>query len=119
MVNKILFWSGFGLAVRFWQLGIEMRPFFSQPWAYPIYGCIGASFGYYLQGVDNNQMRYLKETRDRLLEKRRRRAEREGAPNIGTEYQKNQEGLFASPKVMVEKGEHIPDGTVERTQAAA
>ena len=28
-------------------------------------------------------MRYLRETRDRLLEKRRRRAEREGALNSG------------------------------------
>ncbi|RMY52911.1 hypothetical protein D0864_14186, partial [Hortaea werneckii] len=113
MVNKILFWSGFGLAVRFWQLGIEMRPFFSQPWAYPIYGCIGASFGYWMQGVEHIQMRYLRETRDRLLEKRRRRAEREqgNIGNIGSEFQKEQEGLFASPKVLVERGEHLPNGT--------
>ena len=109
--------------MRFWQLGIEMRPFFTQPWAYPIYGTIGASFGYYLQGVDNSQMRYLRETRDRLLEKRRRRAEREDgslpiAGNIGTEYQREQEGLFASPKVVVERGEHTHEGMVERTQAA-
>merc|ERR1712130_768914 len=84
MVNKILFWSGFGLAVRFWQLGIEMRPF----------------FGYWMQGVEHNQMRYLRETRDRLLEKRKRRAEREqgNIGNIGSELQKEQEGLFASPK---------------------
>ncbi|KAF2764699.1 hypothetical protein EJ03DRAFT_331602 [Teratosphaeria nubilosa] len=119
MVNKILFWSGFGLAVRFWQLGIEMRPFLSNPIAYPIYGTIGAAFGYYIQGVENNQMRYLRETRDRLLEKRRRRAEREGSTigNLGTEFQRDQEGLFASPKVVVEKAEHIPDGPVERTKA--
>lgn len=65
-------------------------------------------------------MRYLRETRDRLVEKRRRRAEREGGNigNVGTEYQKEQEGLFASPKVLVERGEHVPNGTVERTQAA-
>lgn len=142
MVNKILFWSGFGmpgyvsscmrahadqllgLAVRFWQLGIEMRPFFNQLWAYPIYGAIGASFGYYLQGVENGQMRYLRETRDRLLDKRRRRAEREGTigtvqvGNIGTTYQRNQEGLFASPKVVVGGDESVPQGTVERTSAA-
>ncbi|KAI7556016.1 hypothetical protein KC346_g23559 [Hortaea werneckii] len=97
-----------------------MRPFFSQPWAYPIYGCIGASFGYWMQGVEHNQMRYLRETRDRLLEKRRRRAEREqgNIGNIGSEFQKEQEGLFASPKVLVERGEHLPNGTVERTEAA-
>jgi len=59
MVNKILFWSGFGLAVRFWQLGIEMRPFLTQPWAYPIYGAIGASFGYYLQGVDDSHLEVI------------------------------------------------------------
>ena len=86
-----------------------MRPFFSQPWAYPIYGCIGASFGYYLTGVDDNQMRYLKETRDRLIEKRKRRAEREllNSGNVGTEYQRDQEGLFASPKAMLGKSEGV------------
>lgn len=102
-----------GLAVRFWQLGIEMRPFHKQPWAYGIYGAIGASFGYYLQGVDDKQMTYLRETRDRLIEKRQRRAERDGAPNIGTQFQRDQEGIFASPKVDVE-----PSGTVHQTQAA-
>ena len=57
-----------------------MRPFFYRQglFAYPIYGLVGASFGYWLQGMEDNQMRYLGETRDRLIEKRRRRAEREG-----------------------------------------
>ena len=59
-------------------MGIEMRPFHSMWWAYGIYGGLGASFGYWLQGVEARQMRYLRETRDRLLEKRQRRAEREG-----------------------------------------
>jgi hypothetical protein len=59
-------------------MGIEMRPFHSMWWAYGIYGGLGASFGYWLQGVEERQMRYLRETRDRLLEKRKRRAEREG-----------------------------------------
>ncbi|EME86227.1 uncharacterized protein MYCFIDRAFT_59409 [Pseudocercospora fijiensis CIRAD86] len=97
MVNKILFWSGFGLAVRFWQLGIEMRPFFQREnWIiYPIYGTLGASFGYWLQGVENNQMRYLGDARQRLIEKRRRRQERE-ALNEGSNWQKNQEGAVAS-----------------------
>ncbi|KAK1080800.1 hypothetical protein LTR33_005237 [Friedmanniomyces endolithicus] len=104
MVNKILFWSGFGLAVRFWQLGIEMRPFLAQPWIYPIYASLGAAVGYYLQGVEEGQMRYLRETRDRLLEKRRRRAEKGLNGNVGTEYQREQEGLFASPKAVVESG---------------
>ncbi|KAF2486095.1 hypothetical protein BDY17DRAFT_351094 [Neohortaea acidophila] len=92
MVNKILFWSGFGLAVRFWQLGIEMRPFHHQLWAYGLYGGVGASFGYWMQSVDDKQMRYLRDTRDRLLEKRRRRAEREGAP-VGEQEGANVEGI--------------------------
>ena len=124
MVNKILFWSGFGenilqswrnitvsnllhagLAVRFWQLGIEMRPFFQREnWLiYPIYGGLGASFGYWLQGVEDRQMRYLSETRQRLIEKRKRRAQREGAPEVGTYQQREQEGLHASPRFVVER----------------
>ncbi|EMC97931.1 hypothetical protein BAUCODRAFT_31938 [Baudoinia panamericana UAMH 10762] len=119
MVNKILFWSFFGVAVRFWQLGIEMRPLLSRPLVYPVYAGIGASVGYWLQGIEDRQMRFLRETRDRLLEKRARRVAREGQPNIGTEYQKEQEGLFASPKLVVETGAHIPGGVMtERTQAA-
>ena len=106
-----------GLAVRFWQLGIEMRPFLSQPWVYPIYASLGAGVGYYLQGVEKSQMRYLAETRDRLLEKRRRRAEREG--QVGTEYQREQEGLFASPtKLVHQRSAAVSEGAVERTQAA-
>ncbi|OQO14363.1 hypothetical protein B0A48_01239 [Cryoendolithus antarcticus] len=100
MVSKILFWSGFGVAVRLWQLGIEMRPFFYRQglFAYPVYGLIGASFGYWLQGMEDNQMRYLGDTRDRLLEKRRRRAEREGGVNAGSEGQKVADGIFAGVK---------------------
>jgi hypothetical protein len=85
------------MAVRFWQLGIEMRPFLSKEnWIiYPIYGGLGASFGYWLQGVENKQMRILGETRERLLEKRRRRSEREGDLNPGTK----EEGIFpAAPE---------------------
>lgn len=76
-----------------------MRSFFSRQEVlkYGIYGGLGASFGYWLQGAEENQMRYLSETRNRLLEKRRRRAEREGTAVAGgaNEYQKEQEGLFA------------------------
>ncbi len=98
MVHKILFWSGFGtfpklldtvdthtnpsigVAVRLWQLGIEMRPFFNKEafWVYPIYAAAGGSFGYWLTGVEERQYSILYERRDNLLEKRRRRAEREG-----------------------------------------
>jgi hypothetical protein len=87
-----------GLAVRFWQLGIEMRPFFQREnWMiYPIYGTLGASFGYWLQGLEDNQMRYLGDARQRLIEKRKRRAERDGALNAGSNWQKNQEGAIAT-----------------------
>jgi hypothetical protein len=76
-----------------------MRPIISRnsAWAYPLFGGIGASFGYWLQGVEQRQLRILQDTKESLLEKRRRRAEREGGVvNIGSEWQKNEEGLFAS-----------------------
>jgi len=81
MVHKVLFWTGFGLAVRVWQLGLEMRPFFNKEslWVYPLFGGVGASFGYWLQGVDERQQRILGARRTALLEKRARRAEREAA----------------------------------------
>ena len=71
---------GIGVAVRLWQLGIEMRPMFNKEslWVYPVYATIGGSFGYWLQGVEHRQFKILADRRDRLLEKRRRNAEREG-----------------------------------------
>ncbi|KAK6593297.1 NADH2 dehydrogenase subunit 14K [Botrytis cinerea] len=61
MVHKVLFWTGFGLAVRAWQLGLEMRPFFSRQslWVYPVFGGVGASFGYWMQGVESRQQAIL------------------------------------------------------------
>lgn len=72
--------------MRFWQVGIEMRPFFNKSslWAYPAYALGGASFGYWLQGVDDRQSATLGERKAFLLEKRARKAqrdaEREAAP---------------------------------------
>lgn len=71
--------------MRFWQMGIEMRPFFQRKvlWAYPAYAAGGASFGYWLQGVDDRQTANLSERKAILLEKRaakaKRDAEQEGA----------------------------------------
>lgn len=48
-------------------------------WAYPVFAGFGASFGYWLTGVEQRQMKLLADRRDRLLEKRARRAEREAA----------------------------------------
>ncbi|KUJ22000.1 uncharacterized protein LY89DRAFT_391026 [Mollisia scopiformis] len=81
MVHKVLFWGGFGLAVRVWQLGLEMRPFFNRGslWAYPLFAGVGGSFGYWLMGVEERQQAILGARRTSLLEKRARRAEREAA----------------------------------------
>jgi hypothetical protein len=99
MVSRILFWGGFGtisfrtsfaywpptnvaptgVAVRFWQLGLEMRPFFNRGslWAYPIFAGVGGSFGYWLQGVDDRQSAMLEDRKASILEKRAKRAARE------------------------------------------
>ena len=60
-------------------MGLEMRPLltWSNAWAYPFYGAIGGSFGYWLQGVAERQDKVLDDRKRRLLEKRQRRAERE------------------------------------------
>ena len=56
-----------------------MRPFFHRSllWAYPLYMGVGASFGYWMMGVEQRQMKMLNDRREKLLEKRARRAERE------------------------------------------
>ncbi|KAI1100755.1 hypothetical protein F4804DRAFT_335959 [Jackrogersella minutella] len=79
MVSRVLFWSGFGVAVRFWQLGLEMRPFFNKGslWAYPVFAGAGASFGYWLQGVDERQAAILEERKQIILEKRARKLARD------------------------------------------
>ena len=61
------------------QLGIEMRPMFAREgiWAYPFYAGVGGTFGYWLKGVEDRQLNILRERREILLEKRRRRDERE------------------------------------------
>lgn len=65
--------------MRFWQMGIEMRPFFNKQslWVYPTYAAGFAGFGYWLQGVDDRQTAILNERKSALLEKRARKAERD------------------------------------------
>ena len=97
-----------------------MSPFFNKQglWTYPVYASIGASFGYWLKGVEDRQLRILAETRDRLLEKRRRRAERDGF-NTGTEGQKHMEGIFASPTLVEQRGLGVPvQGQRMKTEVA-
>jgi hypothetical protein len=68
-----------GIAVRFWQLGIEMRPILAKEslWVYPLFAGVGGSFGYWLQGVESRQLKMLTQRREAILEKRRRRDQRE------------------------------------------
>ena len=108
-----------GLAVRFWQLGIELRPFFHKnTWMiYPIYGGLGASFGYWLQGVEDRQMRYLGETRDRLLERRKRRAEREGGLDAGSKSQKEEESSMATTRKSFPPPTEVLSGGEEKAAA--
>jgi hypothetical protein len=58
---------------------MEMRPLFNRSslYVYPIYATIGASFGFWLQGVNEKQLKLLSDRRESLLEKRRRRDARE------------------------------------------
>ena len=67
--------------MRVWQLGIEMRPIFARNilWTYPAYAAGGASFGWWLQGVDDRQTATLDERKAVLLDKRKRKAERDAA----------------------------------------
>jgi len=63
-----------------------MRPFFNKEslWVWPLFGGIGASFGYWYQGVEDKQQYILMMRKESILAKRARRAEREaveGAQN--------------------------------------
>ena len=154
-MHKILLWSGFGmrfepvlavlvlrllvllrvnqtandrfagLAVRFWQLGIEMRPFFNKEslWVYPVYAGVGGSVGYWLMGVEQRQVRFLNQRRESLLEKRRRRAERDGVAveNEAGERISTEGGLVDTVKSMVgskdgdQEPSHLEETGVRKT----
>ena len=94
-----------------------MRPFFQREnWLiYPIYGGLGASFGYWLQGVENNQMRYLSNARDQLIEKRKRRAEMEGGSgrDAGTRSQRENESLAPKARLVNPKPIELPEATIK------
>ncbi|KAG0632984.1 hypothetical protein HOY80DRAFT_1013223 [Tuber brumale] len=76
---QILTWALFGAAVRWWQLGIEMRPFLARDtaWGYPVFAAVSGSFGYWLSQVDKRQTEILARRRESLLEKRKRARERD------------------------------------------
>ncbi|PYI16684.1 hypothetical protein BO86DRAFT_389990 [Aspergillus japonicus CBS 114.51] len=56
-----------------------MRPILAREslWVYPLFAGVGGSFGYWLQGVEERQLRILAQRREQILEKRRRRDDRE------------------------------------------
>ena len=56
-----------------------MRPLLSRDalWVFPVYAGVGGTFGYWLKGVEDRQTNILKQRRELILEKRRRRDERE------------------------------------------
>jgi len=56
-----------------------MRPLFNKGslWAWPVFAGCGASFGYWLQGVDDRQTAILNERKHSILEKRAKRAQKE------------------------------------------
>lgn len=64
-----------------------MRPILAKQglWAYPVFAGVGGSFGYWLQGVEGRQLKILAQRREAILDKRRRRDDREGLSNIEKE----------------------------------
>lgn len=56
-----------------------MRPFFQRGslWVYTLFAGVGGSFGYWMKGVEDRQLKMLQQRKEILIEKRRRRAERE------------------------------------------
>lgn len=84
-----------GIATRFLQLGIEMRPFFQRGalWVYPLFAGVGGSFGYWMKGVEDRQFKLLQQRKEILIEKRRRRAERDALADGG---QAETAGVLAS-----------------------
>lgn len=70
-----------------------MRPLLGKEalWAYPLFAGVGGSFGYWIQGVESRQLKMLAERREAIIEKRRKRDEREGLENVG-----EQAGILAA-----------------------
>lgn len=68
--------SNTGMAARWYQLGLQMRPFFARNnlWTYPAFGAAFGSFGYWLAGVEERQVTALSARKAELLEKRARKA---------------------------------------------
>lgn len=73
-----------------------MRPFFDKPslLIWPIFAAAGGSFGYWLTGVQSRQKALLAERKNNLLDKRRRRAEREG---VTEETRIAEDGVHGKP----------------------
>lgn len=61
-----------------------MRPILAKEslWVYPLFAGVGGSFGYWMQGVENRQLKMLAQRREAILEKRQRRDERNGLSKV-------------------------------------
>lgn len=61
-----------------------MRPILAKEslWVYPLFAGVGGSFGYWMQGVENRQLKMLAQRREAILEKRQRRDQREGISKL-------------------------------------
>lgn len=62
-------------------MGIQHRPIIHLPtmWVYGLFGGLGGTFGYWIQGVEDRQMAMLADRKAALLAKRARQAERDSA----------------------------------------
>jgi hypothetical protein len=62
-----------------------MRPLFDRSHiiAYPIYAAVGGGFGYWLDGFEKTQLKYVQDIKERLIEKRKRIAELEERERAG------------------------------------
>ena len=71
-----------------------MRPLFNKEslWVYPLFATVGGSFGYWLEGVESRQLKILADRKEMILEKRRRRAEREAKESVTVGMSKVEEG---------------------------
>ena len=59
---------------------------------YPLFAGIGGSFGYWMQGVEERQVKLLQQRKDIIIEKRRRRAEREAVEGPDAKTPKSETG---------------------------
>ncbi|OLL22023.1 hypothetical protein NEOLI_004737 [Neolecta irregularis DAH-3] len=75
MKENLIGWAAFGLAVRFYQLGLQKLPLFNNPSGHVLsmVGC--AAVGGWLYTIEVKQLDAMRDRRDILLANRFRRAQ--------------------------------------------